>query len=97
MDEHTNPYGPALNALKFIKDHASKSFVGTDVILLSGKYKGRRGRIHAVMIDHQIELKFLVHPYRNDTGGKRTEFLADHPDARTYWEFEELKFLDLHK
>ena len=68
--------------------YAREQFLGSKVLLEKGKYKGRIGEVAEVTFDDERGLRFLVHPYREDGTG----FLTDHPDARSCWSSEELRF-----
>ncbi len=73
---------------KRMLQYAREQFLGSKVLLIKGKYRGRVGEVVQVTFDDDHGLRFLVHPFRRDESG----FLTDHPDARSCWRSEDLRF-----
>lgn len=65
---------------------------GKFVTLPRGKFKGRRGQIESVIFGHGNRVCALVRPFRLDNPTEFVDF--SHPDARTYWPYEELIFCE---
>lgn len=76
---------------------AKEQALGKDVILLAGKFKGRKARVTGVTIWND-EVQYLAQPYRRDgqlnSYGEHRDLLWDHPDARSYRKWNQLEWLD---
>lgn len=59
-------------------------FVGRDVIIPAGQYKGRRGMISAIKFNDNGTVVAMIPPYRN-AGGPPEQLLWARKDARVYW------------
>jgi len=66
----------------------ARQFNGKTAVIPKGKYKGRYGVVCGC---HFYENRIIgcVHPY--DLVKKDGSYLYDHPDARTYWSFDDFK------
>lgn len=77
--------------LKDLNDR-SKQFMGLNVIIPFGKYKGRVGKITYVGISEEGKVEGIIQPFMKNTKGEITKVLLwDHVDARTYWPLSEVK------
>lgn len=75
-----------------------EQWVGTDVVIPTGKYIGRKGQVTKVFFIDPHGICFQIQPYRMERAGNQTithaDLLWDHVDARKYWpvsRFEDLK------
>lgn len=59
---------------------ARRTYLGAEVQVMSGRYRGRAGIIDGVIVDRDGEMKFLVMVLRAGS----TEFLNSDGESRTY-------------
>ena len=74
----------------------ARLLVGRDCVLTGcgGRYRGRRAKIAAVMIDYDGRVRVLAHPYKVVHGVRGEELLWDHRDARSYWPVDKVDLIE---